>query len=336
MQEYLLAFFKSSILLFSLVAMYGVAAPNSHSKPPFSEPESADDLKLNVGGEHAALEGLRCLSDCTIVGMAYRLDTGKFVYREEHQLFTPAYHEVFYRNSVGEAFAYKLIDSADYPFAPNFWCLDFRLQQLQAVKRQLEVDGSSIGVGDASYVHAWQEEISRKSFYELFAFRWGKQDGNRSQEIALLQQFSKPYLPSKNLIADRSALDPAFQPLIADAGFDAFIQNNWKALLSEAIEFKFVVPSRSSSVAMSLDSIDISKCRKNVISKADPLHTVALQNKKLNCFRIQAKNWLIKQFLGNIYLVYDEQKRLMMFKGLSNIRDDGNKRLYTYIMYNYI
>lgn len=333
MQEYLLAFFKSSILLFFLVAMYGIAAPSPYSKTPFSEPESADDLKLNVGGEH--LEGLGCLSNCTIVGMAYRLDTGKFVYREEHQLLAPAYHEVFYRNSLGEAFAYKLIDSIDYPFAPDFWFLDFRLQQLQAVKRKLEVDAPAAG-GNVSYVHAWQEEISRKSFYDIFAVQWGRQDDSRSQEFALLQQCSRADLSSKNLIADKSTVDPIFQPLIADAGFDAFIQKNWSVLLNKAIKFEFVVPSRSSSVVMNLDSINTSKCRKNVISKADPLHTVTLQNKKLSCFRIRAKNWLIKQFLGNIYLVYDEQKRLMMFKGLSNIRDDGNKRLYAYIMYNYI
>ena len=152
----------------------------------------------------------------------------------------------------------------------------------------------------------------------------------------MLQQCSRADLSSKNLIADKSTVDPIFQPLIADAGFDAFIQKNWSVLLNKAIKFEFVVPSRSSSVVMNLDSINTSKCRKNVISKADPLHTVTLQNKKLSCFRIRAKNWLIKQFLGNIYLVYDEQKRLMMFKGLSNIRDDGNKRLYAYIMYNYI
>ena len=171
MQEYLLAFFKSSILLFFLVAMYGIAAPSPYSKTPFSEPESADDLKLNVGGEHTVLEGLGCLSNCTIVGMAYRLDTGKFVYREEHQLLAPAYHEVFYRNSLGEAFAYKLIDSIDYPFAPDFWFLDFRLQQLQAVKRKLEVDAPAAGGNVCLMCMHGKRRLAERAFtiYLLFS-----------------------------------------------------------------------------------------------------------------------------------------------------------------------
>lgn len=310
-------------LLKLLAMLLGIYSSSSLASIPFDS-SLLGSLQLRQGDSSSEMIS-SCIAECSVIGKAYDVRNKEMLYQEEYQDFEGAgegLKEVFYRNLSGEVFAYKLVDTQNSSIAPVYWFLDFRLEQIQYVAYPQSASQNNL--------IAAINDLDSAGFLQKFSEIWGEQ-ASRDNERDYLAGVTREMLQSdiKSIELNRE------KPIIADAGFDAFIRSYWDQLLDKSINFKFVLPSRQSTLPMKIGSLSSNKCSRTVFDAMDPSHQPSFEDGGFQCFRIQASNWLINQLLGSIYLVYDKEQRLAVFKGLSNIRDDGNKRLNTYITYEY-
>lgn len=106
---------------------------------------------------------------------------------------------------------------------------------------------------------------------------------------------------------ERSATLEAGAGLVADAGFDEFIRQQWRPLLAgDAVPLQFAVPSR-------LDSYDFTVRRRGSGEAA---------GEGAEIFRLRLGG-LLGLLAPHIDVAYGrESRRLLWFEGLSNLRDD--------------
>lgn len=113
--------------------------------------------------------------------------------------------------------------------------------------------------------------------------------------------------------------------MVVDAGFDPFIRDNWDRMVAgRAVSANFLVPSRLDTVRVNLSQTDSSNC-----TGVDA---------ELHCFVIRPAGLLrVVGFLVDpIYIGYaQDSRRLMMFNGLSNLRDDAGEPRNVLITYEY-
>lgn len=89
--------------------------------------------------------------------------------------------------------------------------------------------------------------------------------------------------------------------IIIDAGFDAFIRENWEALSNDRprrYKMAIVGQSRLLSVNVSLESRTL----------------------ETSTFSIRPVNWLVRLLLPEVRLTYDSDRRLLTYRGLSNLK----------------
>lgn len=113
--------------------------------------------------------------------------------------------------------------------------------------------------------------------------------------------------------------------LVIDAGFDTYVRNHWPALLDgRSIGARFHVPSRLEAVRVSINPVDRQECAQ---AGGDIL---CLLVRPAGLLRVAG--W----FLEPLYLAYDlATRRLMMFKGTSNLADDEGRPQSVVILYEY-
>jgi hypothetical protein len=117
---------------------------------------------------------------------------------------------------------------------------------------------------------------------------WFMRDGKRNQKLLN---------PSENLIAD--------------AGFDAFIKSRWPLLISaQPQNLQFAIPARLTSYGFTLQQTS----------------SLAFKNEPAHRFKLGLQSWL--GFIApNLELIYNQNtKRLLSFKGLSNILNDQGEK----------
>jgi len=118
---------------------------------------------------------------------------------------------------------------------------------------------------------------------------------------------------------------PLRDDLVVDAGFDPFIRANWDRLTAgRAVSAHFLVPARQDTVRVNLSSTDQRNC--SAVQAA------------LSCFVIRPAGLLrVVGFLVDpIYIGYEQDsRRLAMFSGLSNLRDDAGEPQNVLITYEY-
>lgn len=118
---------------------------------------------------------------------------------------------------------------------------------------------------------------------------------------------------------------PLREDLVVDAGFDPFIRANWDRLTTgRAVSAHFLVPARQDTVRVNLSSTDQRNCS-------------AVQA-PLSCFVIRPAGLLrVVGFLVDpIYIGYEQDsRRLAMFSGISNLRDDRGEPQNVLITYEY-
>lgn len=115
--------------------------------------------------------------------------------------------------------------------------------------------------------------------------------------------------------------------LVIDAGFDAFIQQNWAKLTSgKNMTFDFALPTRMAVVKLEAREIDPKDSP--AFSAEDP--------KGWHYFKIAPANKFKAIFADSIYLAYSGQdKYLMRFYGRSNLDSDKGKPQDVRIEYEY-
>jgi hypothetical protein len=109
-------------------------------------------------------------------------------------------------------------------------------------------------------------------------------------------------------------------PVVIDAGFDEFVRSNWDSLLEgEKKHFMFPFAEKSSLLEL---RIKRSGCSYETTSD--------------QCFKLELSNWLVRMLVAPIELGYDpEQRRLVRYRGLSNIGDGKGNGLVVDIRYLY-
>lgn len=121
--------------------------------------------------------------------------------------------------------------------------------------------------------------------------------------------------------ADREEQSAPVAPrpgLVADAGFDEFVRKHWDALeAGESLRFDFLLPFRKD-----VASFRVRKLRDELIDGV-PATT----------FRLSLSG-LLGLFVSSIDASYDrEQRRLLRYEGVSNIRDERGNNYLTRILF---
>ncbi len=113
--------------------------------------------------------------------------------------------------------------------------------------------------------------------------------------------------------------------LIVDAGFDAYIRQNWDELTENArLVANFLVPSRLDTVRVALTETDRSDCR--------------TEQEDIYCFEVRPAGFLrvVSWFVDPIRVAYDQEtRRLVLYDGLGNIPDEAGDNRNVLIRYEY-
>jgi hypothetical protein len=113
--------------------------------------------------------------------------------------------------------------------------------------------------------------------------------------------------------------------MVIDAGFDPFVRENWERITSgRPLSAHFLVPSRFDTVRVNLTQTNSRNCTGVDVD--------------VQCFVIRPAGMLrvVGFLIDPIYIGYEQNsQRLMMFNGLSNLRDDAGDPRNVLITYEY-
>ncbi len=106
--------------------------------------------------------------------------------------------------------------------------------------------------------------------------------------------------------------------VVVDAGFDNFVREQWALLAAgDAVHFRFLPAGSETALAMEARRQD--DCSDGRL-----------------CLAVKPDNWLFALVGGTIHLVYDrDSRRLLQFRGLSNILDARGDSQRLVIDYHY-
>ena len=111
------------------------------------------------------------------------------------------------------------------------------------------------------------------------------------------------------------------EELVVDAGFDNYIRTHWETLdKGERVQFEFLPAGRDSPLNMRAERDAETLC---------PVERL--------CLNVALDNWLLGALVPPILLQYDRQnKRLLRYLGISNLRDGEGKQQEVQIDYRYV
>ena len=122
--------------------------------------------------------------------------------------------------------------------------------------------------------------------------------------------------------ADRIKTHKIADPVVIDGGFDYFIRDNWAKLVGEGktVKFSFVVANKLDYVRFSVAKVG----------------TETVAGVRCATFKLAVTSLLAGLFVDPIYVAYGvERKRLMEFRGTSNINDSEGKSHKARIAFTY-
>lgn len=114
--------------------------------------------------------------------------------------------------------------------------------------------------------------------------------------------------------------------MIIDAGFDPFVRQHWDRLVDgRRVTTDFLVPARMDTVHISISKTDTEDCN--------------FPSQTMQCFVIKPAGFLrvVSWFVDPIHIAYDnDTRRLLMFEGISNFRDDAGEPRNALIHFEYM
>jgi hypothetical protein len=125
------------------------------------------------------------------------------------------------------------------------------------------------------------------------------------------------HLREGNTVRVQGELEEA---LVVDAGFDHYLRTHWNALArGERIVFEFLPAGRGSPLSMRAQKEEGKPCPQPRM-----------------CFKVSMDNWLLGAVVPPIHLQYSRQnKRLLRYHGISNLRDGQGEQQQVRIDYRY-
>ena len=188
----------------------------------------------------------------------------------------------------------------------DHWRVEYRSAENNELVVYKEVDFKAGPQGTKSQPNFTQQDI-----------RFGETLSSRRQGDELLLSYSES---SKDQPDQRNVA--VKQPLVVDAGFDGFVRENWQSLQAgQAVSFYYAFPSRQQLVRLAIRADSGDACQDDT---------------QRSCFQIKPASWVLTLFVAPINLVYDQQKRLLQFSGLSNIKGNDGQPQNVVIRYRYL
>lgn len=115
-------------------------------------------------------------------------------------------------------------------------------------------------------------------------------------------------------------IEGEFEPeLVIDAGFDNYVRQRWSELSNGVeVRFPFLIAGRDSPLNMRASRSDAGDCQDGEL-----------------CLTVTLDAWLLSMLITPIELVYDGERRLTQYRGISNIRDAEGRSQSVQIDYRY-
>lgn len=150
----------------------------------------------------------------------------------------------------------------------------------------------------------------------------------RSGEVRLAnihqQQLELQYQANRKEKIQRTQVSLADVDVI-DAGFDYFIRDKWQELQTgKVVPVNFASITHQRVLPLRVRKFESEKCRED----AQPAY-------QYYCYFVEVDNAILRLILGNIKLVYDEQRRLRNFNGVVNIENNKGATQTANITYYY-
>ena len=209
--------------------------------------------------------------------------------------------------TVGEAFS---LDTQELLYRETHCQSDDQLNRKVLYKNP---DGESIALKSIDY----RNGLATPSFKQKHF-----QTGEETEVVVNGNQVTLSFTDSESQQKKKSFEKHTYSdlPLVIDAGFDAYIREQWDKLVSgEDQRFQFPLVTRSALIELKVSSAECS-------FEAD----------NTQCFRLEMSNWLYRMLADPIELGYSQdQKRLLRYRGLSNIEDANGNGLNVDIRYDY-
>ncbi|HSB96359.1 MAG TPA: hypothetical protein VLC91_07930 [Spongiibacteraceae bacterium] len=116
------------------------------------------------------------------------------------------------------------------------------------------------------------------------------------------------------------------KPLVLSSGFYHFVLEHWRDLhAGQAQLFDFAVPSRWMTVRLRMHALD-SNAGTTVIRGGDPSWFYV---------RVEAANPLLRWLVHPLTVALDDRQRLMVYRGVSSVRDERGETPQVLIHYRY-
>lgn len=115
-------------------------------------------------------------------------------------------------------------------------------------------------------------------------------------------------------------------PLVMSSGFYHFILEHWRELQAgQSIAFDFAVPSQLSTIRMRMHALSGAEGR-GAFKEADPSWFYV---------RVEAANSLLRWLVRPLTVALDKERRLVLYHGIANVRDDNGDTPQVLIRYRY-
>jgi len=209
--------------------------------------------------------------------------------------------------SVGEAFA---INSEELLYRETHCQSDDKLTHKVLYKN---ADGESIAHKSIDYGNGFSMPSFKQTNF---------QTSEETEVIVDKNQVTLSFISANREQKQKTFEKNAFSdlPMVIDAGFDAFIRENWDSLVAgDKLYFQFPLVTRSVVIRLRASA---SSC--------------SFESSNSQCFKLEMSNWLYRMLADPIELGYDrDQKQLIRYRGLSNIENVSGVGLDVDIRYSY-
>lgn len=161
--------------------------------------------------------------------------------------------------------------------------------------------------------HLWFNGSLQTPDFTLNVFTQGQMQGVKNTPD---DKFEVLYQESADDDKQSKTIDKPANPVV-DAGFVAFVTNNWNDLMNEKnVKFSFAAPTRQRFIDFEMQLYE--------------------QTKNTVTVKMSASSWLINLAVGGIYLTFDKDtKQLLQYKGLTNLPQASGENYRAIIKYQY-
>jgi hypothetical protein len=120
---------------------------------------------------------------------------------------------------------------------------------------------------------------------------------------------------------------PFTPPLVVSSGFYHFILEHWNELQAgKSLVFDFAVPSRQTTVRLRIHALKNGAAVMEPRAQADPAWFYV---------RVEAASTLLSWLVKPLTVALDSERRLMLYRGISNVRDEHGDTPQVLIRYRY-